>query len=173
MLPDIWGKYMWVSLHLIALGYPTNPSIEEKQAYKDYFENIYKILPCHKCSVHYKQHVNSTPITDDILNDNRSLFKWTVVIHNSVNASIGKPIIKFEDAIELYITHYVSKNDLIKNTFYNVRTEVPTHPPLTSKTLHKPVCLYVVAFILLIMFLIIFFITLKPNISLKKITKKK
>ena len=37
MTPTKWGKFLWISLHLIALGYPDNPSEQEKKDYHNFF----------------------------------------------------------------------------------------------------------------------------------------
>lgn len=102
MNPKIWGKYVWVSIHIIALGYPDKPSNEDKKNYKEYFLNLWKVLPCYKCSINYLRHLEELPI-DNALVDNMSLFKWTVDIHNIVNKETGKREMPFEEALELYI----------------------------------------------------------------------
>ena len=35
--PDIWGPYGWKFLHYLSFGYPTNPTIEQKNQYKTFF----------------------------------------------------------------------------------------------------------------------------------------
>ena len=34
MLPEIWGKHGWNFLHLITMGYPDNPTEDEKRQYR-------------------------------------------------------------------------------------------------------------------------------------------
>jgi hypothetical protein len=101
MNPKIWGKYVWVSIHVIALGYPDKPSDEDKKNYKEYFLNLWKVLPCYKCSINYLRHLEELPI-DGVLADNISLFKWTVDLHNIVNKETGKRQMPFEEALEIY-----------------------------------------------------------------------
>jgi hypothetical protein len=101
MNPKIWGKYVWVSIHVIALGYPDKPSDEEKNNYKEYFMNLWKVLPCYKCSINYIRHLKELPI-DGALVDNISLFKWTVDLHNIVNKETGKRQMPFEEALDIY-----------------------------------------------------------------------
>lgn len=104
MTPEVWGKHMWFSIHFIALAYPKNPTYEQRENYKQFYENLWKVLPCKKCSVHYKQHLKELPLDcgKDYLENNKTLFAWTVNMHNIVNESLGKPQISLEEAEQLY-----------------------------------------------------------------------
>lgn len=101
MNPKIWGKYVWVCIHIIALGFPDKPSEIDKKNYKEYYTNLWKVLPCHKCSVNYQRHLVEMPI-EAHLSNSMSLFKWTVDLHNIVNKDTGKRIVPFEEALDLY-----------------------------------------------------------------------
>lgn len=101
MEPRVWGKYIWTSIHIIALGYPDNPTQEDKDNYKNFYINLWRVIPCYKCSINYKKHLEELPI-DDHLNDNISLFRWTVDFHNIVNKSLGKKEWTFEESLEKF-----------------------------------------------------------------------
>jgi hypothetical protein len=139
---------------MIALGYPQNPSMDTQEGYRVYFENLHKVIPCIKCSIHYKEHLNKMPISDDILKDNRSLFKWTVAIHNSVNFSLGKPIMDFETAIDLYTKHYVENNDKVESVIKNMNKvsskQITPHSNKTNRCNYK-----MYAFAIIFVFIII------------------
>ena len=102
MQPYIWGKYLWMSIHFISLGYPHNPSSEDKHQYKSFFEDLYQILPCSICANNYEKHLNEIPITDKVLQNRKTLFKWTVDMHNLVNKTLNKPYMSYEEAYQLY-----------------------------------------------------------------------
>jgi hypothetical protein len=105
MTPEVWGKHLWFSIHFIAMAYPRNPSYEQRENYKQFYENLWKVIPCKKCSVHYKRHLKELPLeggSTDFLENNKSLFKWTVNIHNIVNESLGKPQMTLEEAENMY-----------------------------------------------------------------------
>lgn len=102
MKPDIWGSFMWYTIHFIALDYSSNPSASEKIDYKYYFQNLHKVIPCYKCAQHYIEHLREIPLTDDILKNNKSLFNWTVKLHNIVNKMVGKKIWNSDKAWEYY-----------------------------------------------------------------------
>jgi hypothetical protein len=90
MEPKVWGKYLWTSIHIIALGYPDNPTPDDKQSYKQFYVNLWKVIPCFKCAQNYQRHLDELPIDDGSLTNNMSLFKWTVDMHNIVNKELGK-----------------------------------------------------------------------------------
>ena len=37
MDPEIWGPSTWIFLHTITLNYPNNPTIYDKQNYKNFY----------------------------------------------------------------------------------------------------------------------------------------
>lgn len=107
--PLAWGPSMWKTIHYIALAYPEKPTQEEKQDYKNFFLNLYKVIPCYGCAVNYQKNMEILPI-DNHLDNNLTLFKWTFLMHNMVNVETGKPEIAFDDAIDIYLGNVSSKN---------------------------------------------------------------
>jgi hypothetical protein len=101
MEPKIWGKYVWTSIHILALGYPDKPTPEDMQNYKKFYTELWKVIPCYKCSINYKKHLADLPI-DKYLTDNMSLFRWTVDFHNIVNKELGKKEWSFEETLEKF-----------------------------------------------------------------------
>ena len=55
LITKIWGPSMWIALHSISFCYPINPTYEEKQNYKKFFELLGELLPCLYCKESYKQ----------------------------------------------------------------------------------------------------------------------
>lgn len=114
MKPSSWGKYLWTSIHFIALGYPDNPTEEDVINYKYFFINLWKVIPCYKCSLNYKKHLQELPITNDTLKNRHNLFKWTVDLHNIVNRDLNKSLMNLDEAYSLY-----SENFTLADTFNN------------------------------------------------------
>ena len=85
-----WGPPMWVSVHIMSLAYPKNPSYSEKKAAKEFFEALPFLLPCAICKEHLKTHMKKFPITP-YLDRRDDLFKYSVMLHNEVNKSLNKP----------------------------------------------------------------------------------
>ena len=120
MQPYLWGKFVWTSIHFISLGYPMEPTSQDKVDYKNYFENLYKVLPCYACSQNYQDHLKELPITEAVMRDTKSLFKWTVQLHNIVNASLNKKQMTYEEAYQLYTNIYPKKNPMMEQCFTNL-----------------------------------------------------
>lgn len=102
MYPELWGKHLWRSIHYISLGYPIKPTAENAEQYRQFFSNLWKVIPCEKCALNYKRHLDELPI-DVYLKDNAALFEWTVKLHNIVNRELGKNEMSFEDAKKMYL----------------------------------------------------------------------
>ena len=109
MGPDIWGQHAWKFLHYVSLGYPSNPTNEQKQKYKQFFELLKTVLPCSICANHYAENYKKLPLTDEILSDREKLIKWVIDIHNIVNESKQKPIIRYVDARRMIDTNVECK----------------------------------------------------------------
>lgn len=110
MKPSIWGPYVWTSVHMIALGYPEKPSDTDKLNYKTFFSSLGNVVPCTTCSKNYTRHFLELPI-DTFLESKKSLFTWTVKLHNIVNIETGKPIWSIDQAWDYYVR--VAKGEII------------------------------------------------------------
>jgi len=113
MDPEIWGPNAWIFLHTITLNYPNNPSIYDKQYYKNFFMSLQIVLPCEWCSKNYKLHIIKYPI-DNYLNSKKDLVTWLIIIHNEVNEILKKKKLNYNEVIEIYKNLYNNKNS---NTF--------------------------------------------------------
>ena len=158
MRPEIWGKYMWISIHIIALGYPTHPTNDDKIQYKRYFENLHTIIPCYTCSQNYISHLADLPLLDTHLSSNKELFKWTVNLHNVVNKMLKKPIMNYEDAYILYADTLIKKNDIIKEAFRELSSRNYT---LNRESMARRICIFMN--ILTIMICLYFAMKLKKS----------
>ena len=87
--PTVWGPFFWHTIHIVALGYPKNPTYTDKKCAKDFYESLAFLLPCAICREHYKDHLAKHPITT-FLDSRTDLIKWTIEIHNSINKTLEK-----------------------------------------------------------------------------------
>lgn len=93
---------MWRSIHYVALGYPVrDPTPDVRSSYASFFGVLGYVLPCAKCSQHYNQHIVSYPLEASLIG-RAELFRWTVDLHNAVNASLGRKTWTYEQAYEVY-----------------------------------------------------------------------
>ena len=99
--PAVWGPLFWHTIHIVALGYPTNPTYGHKKAAKEFYESLAFLIPCPVCREHYEKHLQKNPLTPHL--DRRDdLFRWTVNLHNEVNESLGKPRLLESEVIYYY-----------------------------------------------------------------------
>ncbi len=99
--PTVWGPFFWHTIHIVALGYPKNPSYADKKSAKEFYESLAFLLPCSVCKEHYKTHLKNNPITP-YLDSRADLMKWTILVHNSVNKMLNKPEWSMEEIIAYY-----------------------------------------------------------------------
>lgn len=92
--PETWGPSMWLMVHLIAATYPANPTQEDKERYAAFFHSLRDVLPCEGCRRGYDTILRTAPtqLTPQVFATTETLFKWTVDVHNRVNAKLGKPV---------------------------------------------------------------------------------
>jgi hypothetical protein len=109
--PEIWGPKGWFFLHSITLNYPDNPTTNDKQNYKMFFESLKNVLPCEFCSKHFKENFDKHPLNDEILNTKKNLVNWLIEMHNEVNRLDNKKIYKYREVIDLYKNIYTPNNN--------------------------------------------------------------
>lgn len=115
MNSSYWGPHSWYFLHFVSFHYPINPSNEDKQNYKKFYDSIQNILPCQKCNLHYSQLLKKFPIQ---LNTRLDLIKWVINIHNEVNKSINKKILSFNEIENIYRNQFnysIKNNESLNN----------------------------------------------------------
>ncbi|NDB86015.1 MAG: hypothetical protein EB127_25435 [Alphaproteobacteria bacterium] len=99
--PEVWGPIFWHTIHITALGYPSNPTYGHKKAAKEFYESLVFLIPCPVCRQHYETHLQKNPLTPHL--DRRDdLFRWTVNLHNEVNTTLGKPRLLESEVIYYY-----------------------------------------------------------------------
>jgi hypothetical protein len=99
--PAAWGPFFWHTMHIIALGYPKNPTYTDKKAAKEFYESLQHLIPCPVCRTHYQKHLADIPLTPH-LDSRTDLFKWTIDIHNRVNTDLGKPLFTAKQSVDYY-----------------------------------------------------------------------
>jgi hypothetical protein len=98
----LWTNHFWATFHYIALGYPDNPSPQDKLNYKNFFEYFGIVLPCNDCVTHYKEFFKNKPI-DNYLDSPNNLFEWTVIFHNNVNKFTNHKQFTVEETKKYYL----------------------------------------------------------------------
>jgi hypothetical protein len=128
--PTVWGPVTWQSMHYISLGYPIDPTPEQKEIYKNYYLSYQIILPCSVCANHYKENLKKVPLTDDILSTRDKLIQWVIDIHNEVNIIKNKKVLSYEEAyndinsLTKICNHKASKKSLKNNKLLTSKTNI-------------------------------------------------
>lgn len=99
--PTVWGPFFWHTMHIVAIGYSKHPTYTDKKCAKEFFESLVFLIPCAICREHYKEHLTEKPITP-FLDSREDLLKWTVEIHNKVNALSKKPQWTVQEVLTYY-----------------------------------------------------------------------
>lgn len=88
-----------MTIHIVALGYSEQPTYAEKRAAKEFYEGLQFLLPCSICREHYREHITAQPVSP-FLDNRKSLFTWTVNLHNTVNKKLNKPTVTEAEALQ-------------------------------------------------------------------------
>lgn len=99
--PNIWGPHGWKFMHYVSLGYPGDPTEQDKQNYKNFYTSLQHILPCAKCAQNYSHNLKKYPI-DNHLGSRDTLVRWVIDIHNQVNTELNKKEYTYIEALDLY-----------------------------------------------------------------------
>lgn len=112
----IWGPHYWFTLFTISMTYPMKPTNICKKKYYDFFTNLPLFLPDDKSSKLFAGLLDKYPVTP-YLDSRDSLMRWLHFIHNRVNDYLGKPTLKYSDALERYNNMYIINP--VKKSFWS------------------------------------------------------
>jgi hypothetical protein len=93
--PKLWGPYFWQTFHFAAFGYPKNPNSSDISAYKTFYINFMKILPCDKCSVSSQEIINVDDLNKALISQ-ETLIRWSYDFHDKVNKKLNKTSPSYE-----------------------------------------------------------------------------
>ncbi len=103
MLTAVWGPSLWHVLHTISFNYPTKPSPEDKQKYKDFLLSLGKVLPCKYCRDNFAKNLVETNFSDDVLENRNNFSRFIYNLHNQVNKALNKESkLTYEDVRDRY-----------------------------------------------------------------------
>lgn len=108
MNQNIWGPHLWFSLHSISFNYPLKPTENDRNYYRNFFNNLKEVIPCSVCKKNYIRHLTEHPI-NNYLNNRKSIVYWVIDMHNMVNVEIGKKIYSYDKVIKKYEDVYKKK----------------------------------------------------------------
>lgn len=134
MDPKFWGPGLWRAIHSMAA---TAETYEDRINFKNMMTSMALVLPCNVCRKHLTENMKKNPI-EKYMQSNESLFFWTYLLHDSVNAAQGKTDTKrpsFNQIFSTYFRNHQSNNDEIGYEFQDeICSEVCSEQQVTSNT---------------------------------------
>lgn len=100
--PEYWGPHVWAAIHLICLGAPESFNGSDTSGYRAFFTNLPSILPCKKCQDHLRANLTNLSIEGALSGGKDTLFRWSVALHNMVNAQLGKRTVPYDEALAFW-----------------------------------------------------------------------
>lgn len=103
MLTSIWGPAMWHYLHSMSFNYPTNPTSQQKDDYKDFILSLQKTLPCKKCRENLEKNLKDFPLKKIHLKNRDTFSRYIYELHEHINKMLGKKSgLTYNDVRERY-----------------------------------------------------------------------
>ncbi|QKF94132.1 ERV/ALR sulfhydryl oxidase [Fadolivirus algeromassiliense] len=150
--PKIWGPHFWFILRCVAHNYPLNPTQEDAQHVKTFFNELQFVLPCEVCKYTFRQHFNKNPIEKGLANRGK-LIEWVELIYQETKKVIQDKRVKimdiFEEDEEIKPIKVVYKpridpleeklNQIRQNVINNEKKAIPLQIPMEPpKQLNQP-----------------------------------
>jgi hypothetical protein len=96
--PSCWGPLQWMAMHQLLRGYPReNPTPTQRAALVNYMVALGDLMPCPRCAQHWKA---LAPSVQDATDSRYTALKWSVDVHNAVNARLHKPVLTYAQAVQ-------------------------------------------------------------------------
>ncbi len=96
-MASFWAVPSWQVLHVFAL---TN---SDAHAYNQLLHAFSIAMPCPTCREHMQEFLQAYPLLEYIKsNSSRTLFSYSVALHNNVNKLQNKPIVSLDEAKKIW-----------------------------------------------------------------------
>lgn len=110
--PETWGPHVWKVIHIFTTNYPDVPTEEEKQSCIQFFTALGDMLPCSKCTTHYKEYLNEHYQEFIKSVDNpTALSEFFFMFHEQVNRRLNKKPLPLEKE-KLFSKYETSKSQV-------------------------------------------------------------
>ena len=128
MQKSVWGPATWKLLHSMVLKMNDNASVQQINDLKSIILRIVSNLPCPYCTSHALSYIKNSNFK--LIQNIKDLRFFIFTFHNSVNTRLNKPLITYEEHLQLYniplitvakqfINIYSSKNSGVTMMLYN------------------------------------------------------
>ena len=90
MLTSVWGPGVWHFLHTMSFNYLVEPTIEEKNNYRNFILNLKHVLPCKFCRLNLATNFKQLPLTMEKMKDRATFSRYIYDLHELVNKMLHK-----------------------------------------------------------------------------------
>ena len=136
MLTSVWGPGLWHALHTMSFNYPTSPTPETKNHYRQFILSLQYVLPCGKCRKNLKSNFKKLPLTISDMESRDTFSKYIYNLHELINKMLGKKSgLSYKDVRERY-EHFRSRciiSDLAKKKKTPTKDELGCTEPIYGK----------------------------------------
>ena len=133
MKKSVWGPITWKLLHTLVLKIKDDISLAQLIELKNIITRIVSNLPCPYCTSHAVSYLSTFNFKNIQNISHLRLFMFQ--FHNNVNQSVNKPVITYEEHLQLYnvplnvvlsqyVNIYNSKNNGITMMLYDFHRKV-------------------------------------------------
>ena len=121
MLVSVWGPAFWHVIHTISFNYPVNPSLKEKNYYRNFIINLQNVLPCKYCRINLTNNFKKKPIQMCNLKNRETFSRYIYELHETINNMLHKKSnLSYCDVRERY-EHFRSRCTEEKATFFTFK----------------------------------------------------
>jgi hypothetical protein len=100
--PEVFGPAFWFSFHTGAAHLPENLSPISLSRIRAFINGIPELVPCIDCSEHSRAFIEENKAKINNFRRGDDVFRFYVDFHNYINLRLGKPLVSYEKAYEMY-----------------------------------------------------------------------
>lgn len=103
MLTTVWGPSVWHFLHTMSFNYPVEPTVEQKNHYRNFVLSLRHVLPCKYCRINLFTNFKQLPLTMGHMKNRETFSRYIYDLHELVNKMLHKKSnLSFCDVRERY-----------------------------------------------------------------------
>lgn len=94
-----WGPYLWGFIHNVSIIDGGN-IVDQTRHIISILTALKNVIPCPICVSKYESHLKKLQYVD--LREPMVLFYWSVDLHNEVNTKLGKGLLSYSKALQIW-----------------------------------------------------------------------
>ncbi|NDA89348.1 MAG: hypothetical protein EBY20_00305 [Alphaproteobacteria bacterium] len=103
MLTTVWGPSLWHFLHTMSFNYPVEPTVDQKNQYRNFVLSLKYVLPCKYCRMNLVTNFKQLPLTMANMKNRETFSRYVYDLHELVNKMLHKKSnLSFCDVRERY-----------------------------------------------------------------------